>query len=88
MPPERYNIDLNALVTVGQAAQFLGMPKQRVNRWYQLGRLKEAATRSDGTRLYRIGDVLEAERATRNSPFSSRSKVRFLPPPDAYHKVA
>lgn len=66
--------DLDTLVTVCQAALYLGMPKQRVNRWYQLGRLTPEEVR-DGVRYYRLRDVLKAERATRNSPFSNRSEV-------------
>lgn len=65
---------MDALLTVGQAALYLGMSKQRVNRWYQLGRLDVAEVR-DGVRYYRLRDVLKAERATRNSPFSNRSEV-------------
>lgn len=70
MPPV---LDLDALLTVGQAALYLRMPKQRINRWRELGRLSEAETRSDGVRLYRLGDVLKAERATRRSPYSNRA---------------
>lgn len=73
MPPDWYEIDKDALLTVTQASQFLKMPKQRINRWYHLGRLKEAETRKDGVRLYRLGDVLAAERATRRSPYSNRA---------------
>ncbi len=70
MPPG-FDMDLDTLLTVGQAARYLGMSRQRVNRWYELGRLEPAETR-DGVRFYRLGDVLEAECVTRNSPFSNR----------------
>lgn len=68
----RPDMDMDALLTVGEAAAFLRMPKQRINRWRELGHLAPADT-SGGVRRYRLGDVLKAERATRHSKFSNRA---------------
>ena len=63
-------MDLSALLTGVQAARFVGVSKQLVERWRQLGHLTPVET---GPRRYRLGDVLKAERATRQSPMSRRA---------------
>ena len=63
-------MNLDALLTGTQAARLAGVSKQLVRRWRQLGHLQPTA----GTPpRYRVRDILEAERATRRSPHSSRA---------------
>jgi hypothetical protein len=61
-------MDLDARLTGAQAARLARVYRQLIRRWEQLGHL----TRGDDGK-YRAGDVLEAERATRNSPLSHRA---------------
>lgn len=59
-------MNLDALITGSQAALLVGVSRQLVRRWEQLGHL----TRTDGK--YVVGEVLDAERKTRRSPKSHR----------------
>lgn len=61
-------MNLDARLSLSQAAQLAGVSKQLVNWWRSQGKLKRG---EDG--LYRAGDVLAVERDTRRSPYSSRS---------------
>lgn len=68
--------DLTARLTVAEAAIHFRMSKAAINRWYTLGHLRDVTLNSAGHRLYLFGELLQAERATRRSPNSSRSTVR------------
>lgn len=68
--------DPNARLTVAQAASYFGMSKAAINRWYSLGRLTDIRHNADGQRLYLFAELLRAERDTRRSSNSSRSRVR------------
>jgi hypothetical protein len=65
------DVDLNARLTVTQAALLARVSKQLVNWWRTSGRL--AGELRAGVWTFRAGDVLEVERATRNSPQSRRA---------------
>lgn len=64
--------DQQTLLPGHLAAARAGVSKQLLHYWRRAGRLPVAEYR-DGRPLYRIRDVLEAERATRNSPHSRRA---------------
>lgn len=63
-------MNLDARLTVTQAALLARVSKQLINRWRQLGRL--SAERVAGVWRYRAGDVLRVERDMRRSPQSRR----------------
>jgi hypothetical protein len=65
-------VDLDALLTGAQAARAVGVYRQLIRRWAQLGRLTAAAKGPRGEPLYRYRDVLRAEQATRRSKQSHR----------------
>lgn len=69
-------MDLDALVTVTQAALLTGMSKQAVQRWYERGLLTPADT-VGGVRRYRVRDVLEVNASTYRSPKSRRQPLRL-----------
>ena len=69
-------MNLQARLTVGQAAKLLNLAKPVINNWYLRGHLKDVAFDDKGTRLYLLDELLEAERNTRHSPNSSRSLKR------------
>jgi hypothetical protein len=58
-------LDVTALITASQAAEYAGVTVQAVVNWRARGHLKPAGHRSDGTPLYRLLDVAKAEHATR-----------------------
>jgi len=64
------NVNLDALLTGTQAARLAGVSKQVIYRWRQLGHLHPA---QQSPPRYRAGDVLAAERVTRNSPYCRRA---------------
>lgn len=64
-------LNLDALIPAHQAALLAKVSRQVIYRWRTLGHLEPAAERK-GRPLYRVGDVLEAERITRRSPRSHR----------------
>jgi hypothetical protein len=64
-------VDLDARLTVTQAAALARVSKQLVNQWRRIGRL--TALHEDGRWTYRAGDVLEVERDMRRSPHSTRA---------------
>lgn len=63
-------MNLDARLTGAQAAAMVGRSRQLVHAWAQAGHLTRG---EDG--LYRLGDVLEAERRTRRSPRSHRKAI-------------
>jgi hypothetical protein len=67
-----YRFDNNALLTVTQAAALIRESRQLVNQWRVDNKLKVAGHTKTGVRLYRLGDVLRVEAATRNSVHSTR----------------
>ena len=64
--------DPDAKLPAHLAARLVGVSRQLVNYWRTSGKLKPAAHATRGY-VYRIGDVLELERATRRSPNSRRA---------------
>ena len=64
-----------ALVTGAQAARLLHVDPATICAWVKTGRLT-ATSRRGRSPLYRWGDLLDAERATRLSPHSSRNTTR------------
>lgn len=66
------SVNLDALITGSQAARLAGVSKQLIYRWRQLGHLQPADP-TPGRPRYRVRDVLQAERATRRSPQSTRA---------------
>lgn len=67
--------DHDVLIPGHLAAERVGVSRQLINYWRISGQLPVATWR-DGRPLYRLGDVLAAERATRRSRFSSRNPAR------------
>lgn len=66
--------DLNALIPGSSAAKVLGVSKQLIRRWRQLGHI--TPVRMDGrSPLYRLGDLFEAERKLRQSPLCRRPAI-------------
>lgn len=63
-------MDLDARLTPADAARLAGVSPQLLYWWKRQGKVKQG---EDGT--YRAGDVLLAERDTRRSPYSSRTRV-------------
>jgi len=63
--------DLDARLNATTAAQAAGVTKQTFNYWRRTGRITP-----DAAGTYRLGDVLEVERAMRNSLRSSRGAPR------------
>lgn len=65
-------MNLDARLRAADAARHLKCPRQRVARWVSLGHLNAVGVDEQGHPLYRLGDLLEAERITRRSPNSRR----------------
>lgn len=61
----------DALLTVTEAAQLARVSKQLVNWWRTSGRIP--ATKRNGVWRYRLGDVLQVEKQTRQAPQSHRA---------------
>jgi hypothetical protein len=68
--------DMNARLTVAEAAIFFGMSKAAINMWYVSGHLSDVTHNGKGHRLYLFAELLKAERETRHSSNSSRSVAR------------
>lgn len=64
-------MNLDAMLTVTEAATLARVRKQLVNWWRASGRL--TGHRIGGQWRYRAGDVLACERDTRRSPNSHRA---------------
>ncbi len=64
-------LDPDALLTAREAAALLKVTRHVVYGWEYLGRLPKAGRRN-GVKVYRLRDLWEAERITRNSPNSHR----------------
>lgn len=63
--------DLDAKLPAHLAAAMVGVSRQLINYWRRSGRLEPVAV--DGrSPLYRLGDILDAERDMRRSPQSHR----------------
>ena len=72
--------DMDAKLTIAEAEMYFrqcgqNISRAAVNRWRSLGRIDSAGTNSKGQHLYRLGDLLRAEAATRRSPNSRRSAL-------------
>jgi class 3 adenylate cyclase len=67
----QYNED--ALVTGAEAARALRVSRQVVAMWKATGKL-EPKGRDGRSPLYRLGDVLDADIAARNSGYSHRKR--------------
>ncbi|MGC4886678.1 hypothetical protein [Micromonospora sp. DT227] len=74
----------DAFLTRAQAAKVVGMRESTIGNWRARGwmspegerRHLTVRRRKDGTLGYRLGDVLDAERDTRNNPKSRRGGGR------------
>jgi hypothetical protein len=64
-------VDLDARLPAYLAARLVGVTKQTFNYWRATGKVTP-----DEAGTYRLGDVLEVERATRRSPNSRRKPIR------------
>lgn len=75
----------DAFLTRAQAAKVVGMRESAIGNWRARGwvspegerRHLTVRRRADGTLEYRLGDVLDAERDTRNNPKSRRGGHRL-----------
>lgn len=65
--------DPDARLPAHLAARLVGVSRQLVNYWRASGLLQPVGRASRGY-VYRLGDVLEAERQTRRSPNSRRAR--------------
>lgn len=78
-------MDLDAYITRSQAAQITGARPDTIGKWHARGwttpdgERRTLRTRSGGGRtlLYRLGDILDADRDTR---LNLRARRRSLPP--------
>lgn len=70
--PVPYNMD--ARLTVAEAAVFFKMTKAAINMWYVSGKLKDVKLNKRGHRTYLFGELLKAESDTRNQPSRSHRK--------------
>lgn len=84
MPAAGYNMD--ALITASQAARLTGVTVAAVCNWVARGYLRPACDRcgreirdTRGCKLYRVGDVLQTEKATheRAEEMARRMTRRF-----------
>jgi hypothetical protein len=70
----------DAFITRSQAAMLTGVSADAIGKWHARGwrstegELRHLRTRSGSGRtlLYRLGDIIDAERETRNNPNSRR----------------
>lgn len=76
-------VPLDTLVPAWVAARYASVTRQTFNYWRTVGKVTQfvddegtAAVDERGNPLYRLADVLEAERATRRSPNSRRGVRR------------
>lgn len=74
---------LDQLVTSPQAIAYFKMhgvtvTKQLIYRWRELGHLREAGRNQQEQPLYRLRDVLEAEKKSRRNKYSSRRKPQLI----------
>lgn len=70
------SMNLDARLSVADAALYFKLSKATINMWYVRGHLKDVTLDAKGRRLYILRELLDAERATRRSPNSSRSLKR------------
>lgn len=68
--------DLDVLVPGWFACRRLGIKKQTLRYWVTSGKLSPRRHDPAGRPLYRYGDVVAVEKATRDSRMSSRSLHR------------
>ncbi len=64
--------DMDALVTAREAAQAVYVSKQLFNYWRSSNKIQPKGTDRKGHKLYRLGDVIEVEKAAFNAPTSTR----------------
>lgn len=65
-------VDLDAKLPAHLAARLVGVSRQLIYAWQNAGHIAPVA-RSGRSPLYRAGDVLAAEAATRRKPQSHRA---------------
>jgi hypothetical protein len=70
-------VNLEALLRASEAAAYFRCQRQRIANWVRAGYLRAIGRDDRGRPLYRLRDLLEAERATRRSPKSHRSSLAF-----------
>lgn len=71
-------LDLDALITGAQAAEYFRLSRQTIYKWRVLGHIKPDPSSPADRPLYRLGDLRDAERKTRQSRKSSRNPYRAL----------
>lgn len=72
---------MDARLTITEAEMFFrqrghNISRAAVNRWRSLGHIEAAGTNAKGQNVYRLGDLLAAESATRRSPNSRRAALQ------------
>lgn len=70
-------MNLEALLRASEAAAYFRCQRQRIANWVRLGYLAISGKDERGRPLYRLRDLLDAERRTRRSPKSHRSSLAF-----------
>jgi len=75
--------DMDAMLTSPQAVAFFAtkgihISKQGIYRWRTLNHIRVKGENEQSQPLYRLGDLLAAERDTRRNPKSSRHERRSL----------
>lgn len=68
--------DMDARLTVAQAADYFGLSKPTINMWYVRGKLTDVVKDDAGCRTYLFRQLLKAERDTRRSPMSHRKQLQ------------
>ncbi len=66
---------INEYLTVGEAAEFLGVSKDTLRRWDRAGKLKARRHPITGYRLYLEGDLDELLRCVRGSKATNKVVV-------------
>lgn len=69
------NLDIE--LRAAEAAAYFRCGRQRIADWAKAGHITAIGTDRRGRPLYRLGDLLDAERRTRRSPKSHRSALAF-----------
>ena len=70
-------MDLDLTLRAVDAARYFRCGRQRIADWVSAGYLKATDRDGKGRPLYRLGDLLDAERRTRRSPKSHRNALAF-----------
>jgi DNA-binding transcriptional MerR regulator len=69
-------MNLDARLNRAQAAAWLNVDPPRISAWKRAGLIAPVEVTASGRTLYRLGDLLNVERQTRQSQKSSRNPWR------------